>query len=141
MRTMSTVKERYELLVSKTDDFERDIITEAMSSFAEYVKCVVSQQIEMPVISLRYEGEDFRSRVLTLDRKRNDAHESAINACRILNRACKMNDFEAFCPDPDKATRYEVGDFCAIITVEIFRWGTHGESLDSLVEELVGKGV
>ena len=131
---MSEIKTNYDALISRCDDFERDILSDAMESFVNYVRSVYTMMVKLPIIRLHYDEDEVKDRIEELDRSRRLAHENAINACRLINRLCDAYDVDRYCPDTDD--RYCVSDFCARISVEIFKEGTHSESLNSLVEEL-----
>lgn len=101
-----------------------EFIGDQVNSFRKYVNSVVEMEIRIPVARFRMETEDFQRFVENLDSNRRKIHETAIDACRILNRICGMMGLEMFYPG-DLEDRYQVADFCLKVVSEFFRNGQH----------------
>lgn len=52
----------------------------------------------------------------------------------MLNRLAEEAGVEKFCPETDD--RYVIGDFCALITSELFAAGKNYRSLDDLIANM-----
>lgn len=124
-------KERYNRLVEAISDdvYVMDFVEDQMQSFVTYVKVVYEMSISLQMLRFRLEGDDYREAVARLDRKRRDAHESAIASCDILKRLAEQNNVQSLYGG-DTNDRYAVADFCAAIVDEMFKEevGVHGKN-------------
>ena len=95
------------------------VIQRSMNALGEYVNSVYSMEYKMEILRFRLEPEDFRDAVMEMDRARRNAHEAAIDACRILNRICEQAGIENFYTG-NLAERLEVADFCLEVVSALF---------------------
>ena len=113
-------------------DGDKDDALEFMSrqlmTFPDYVNCVIKEQVLMPIYSYKYEGQDYRDAVQSLDRGRRISHDAAISSVNILNRFSERLGLGKFA-DVDTSNRYAVADFCGAFTLETFDKGI-GKTMD-----------
>ena len=115
------MKEKYINLVNvcKEDADMLEIVNSDIAALGLYVNAVYMMETTLPIIRVRYDGEELRDRVERLDRNRRDYHERAIMGVKRLNRfAAMMNVEEIF--DGDVNDRYAIADFCMETVTEIF---------------------
>lgn len=106
----------------RTDEDVLKMITYNMAAFSEYVASVYILETNIPIIRMRYEGQDARDRIQKLDRKRRICHEAAINAVRQLNRWAKLKKVEPIYSG-DENDRNQIANFCIEIVKEFFEDG------------------
>lgn len=109
-----------------------------MMQFKEYVNTVYVYNYRMPIIYAMYEGEGLRNMVTRLDINRKMAHDSAIAACKQLNRLCSnFYHTTVFCPE-NTDDRYNIANFCAQVVVEIFLSGIgmNDASIDKVIDAI-----
>lgn len=106
----------------KGDPEVLEFIQGCMERMQDYVNAVYMQQVSIPIVMARYEGEEQRWRIEEYDKSRRYAHDSAIAAVAQLNRLAGSVSVEPmFKGDPDD--RYEVADFCEKAVTEFFDAG------------------
>ena len=109
-----------------------------MTQFKEYVNTVYVYNYRMPIIYAMHEGEELRNMVTRLDINRKMAHDSAIAACKQLNRLCSnFYHTTIFCPK-DENDRYDIANFCAQVVVEFFLSGIgmNDASIDEVINAM-----
>lgn len=94
-------------------------IQRSMNALGEYVNAVYTMELKMPILRFRLEPAEFRDAIMELDRTRRDAHEAAIDACRILNRMCEKAGLENLYPG-NIDERLEVAEFCMTVVSTLF---------------------
>ena len=108
---------------SKADtDSQEDLeaLSDAMTSFREYVNKVDAGEQQILLAAVRFEGDEYREMVSRYDRNRHNAHEDAIANVRLVNRLATMYDSEPLFTGDDQE-RLQVADFCLDVTVQIFQ--------------------
>lgn len=114
-------------------------ITENIQHMLDYVNTVVHYQHMIPMLSFRYEGEEYRTRVMELDTRRRNVHNCAIDAINIINRMAKMHNMEdIFCVDTND--RYAVADAIGDYVIEAYRLGTQHSGMDGAVDAITKSG-
>lgn len=121
-----------------------DLVYREAKAFPEYVSAVYAMEHGTAIARIMNDGSDpdsvasFQEAVSNLDRTRRSRHDSAQNACNILNRMCDTVGIEHICPDvrrlETKADRvpYErdlVSDFAGYVTIETFAGRDDGRHL------------
>lgn len=101
-----------------------DFIDEYLKKFAEYVSTVVEYERAMPALLARYGGEELKEKISETDSRRHAAHEAAISAVNIINRACQKLGLPPFA-DIDTADRRAVAEFCGDYVREVFSNGVN----------------
>ena len=137
---LMTLREKYEALISAwsvdpEDADVLDMIKENMSKLNKYVEQVYEMETSIKLLSFRYEGQEFRDRVETLDRNRRYAHERAIVAVTQLNRWATMMKVEPMFTG-DIEDRYQVADFCMEVVKEFFDTRMGNEEISKIVKEV-----
>lgn len=121
-----------------------DMIADSMVSFPNYVNAVAREQIMMPIISAKYDGQDYRDQVMRLDSTRRMCHDSAIIGVNMMNRLCANLDLEPFATI-DTDDRHAVAGFVGKTVNEIYNQGIGNEAYDktaySSFDTAVEKGV
>ncbi len=101
-----------------TDDLEA--LHDAMNSFREYVAKVDAGELQIKLAAVRFEGDVYRDMISQYDRRRHDAHESAIVNVRLVNRLAELyNVFPLF--TGDYQDRLQVADFALDVVVQLFQ--------------------
>ena len=134
MKRTEIYNQMLEIAKESQDTDLAEFIEEQVNYFRKYVNSVVEMEIRIPIARFRMETEEFQRFVENLDSNRRKIHETAIDACRILNRICGMMNLEAFYPG-DLEDRYQVADFCLVVVSEFFR---DGQQID--IQKLAEKG-
>ena len=130
------IKQQIEELAGKIVDLPQEegrmkasisLINSAVESWANYVGSVANHVIGMTTNRAMFAGgyldkEDLRYRTETLDRNRRAAHDAAMANMTALNRLCDRYGVKHIAPDT--TDRVKLGEFCAIVTVELFMDGT-----------------
>lgn len=86
-------------------------------------------------------SEQLKDKIMELDNSRRIAHESAINACSVLNRLCDMHGVEHLCPEVQKdergvvINRDEIADFAGQFVYNTYQKGINGPSLEEIRQE------
>ena len=123
------------LVNSYNDDEDAlDLIETNMNNLNGYVSAVYAMEVQIQTLRFRLEGEDFREAVTNLDKRRRNAHETAIAACSILNRLANLAGVDPLYSG-NLEDRNEVAEFWIAIVDELF----HGRSrftVRELLEEL-----
>lgn len=131
------IKDKFLKLVDayKDDKDMLEFISDATGRFPKYVEVVVNMEYRIPILRHRLEPEAYRNAVMNLDNNRRMAHDTAIGACRQLNRMSKAAGLEPFYLG-DEDSREEVAAFACQVTNEFFAHGTNkNRNLDSYVKE------
>lgn len=118
------------------DDF-CDFIGEKLDRFPAYVQAVARYDNAVSLAYATMEGEELRDKVASVDRSRRLAHDSAIDAVNILNRAFSRAGVEPF-SDVDTSNRTAVADFAGRFTIEAFDRQIYGgdHAMDRAVKNL-----
>lgn len=99
-----------------------DLIVDRMNKLGAYVESVYTMEVTLPSLRFRYEGEEYRDKVMALDSRRRSAHEAAIAAVAQLTRWAKAVGVDPmFVGDLDD--RYAIADFCMEAVKTFFRNG------------------
>lgn len=115
------IKDSFNKLVyaCKEDDDMLDIIESDIKSLGEYVHTVYMMEASLTVLRSRFEGQDLRDRIASLDQNRRLSHERAIMGVKRLNRFAEMEGLEpVFGGNVDD--RYQIADFCKAAVDELF---------------------
>ncbi len=110
-----------------------EFVGKMMEAFPEYVNTVVTYQTQIPIVRMRYEGEDLMERIMAIDRQRHNAHESAISSVNILNRVCEKMGLEPFTA-VDTTNRTAVADFVGQFVNETYNGGIGG-TMDEIAHQ------
>ena len=108
---MLTLPDRDPLPVTQDDrrsDFET--VIKYMNNAADYVAQVYLNELTIPTIHFRYEGNEIAEKIMELDRRRNQKHEALISGLSSLNRICDGYQSERIYQG-DLKNRYQVADF------------------------------
>lgn len=110
-----------------------DLVMHEISSFPEYVNKAVNLENVTRLSNFRYDDlERIQEAIGNADHARRRAHDTAQNACDIINKVCDRYDFgRHICPDmpTDETARHypanrdRVADFAAGVTLETFLEG------------------
>jgi hypothetical protein len=73
-----------ELAEDKQDDLKS--IEKYLTSFPNYFNAVINHTIQINVVGLRYEGEEYRDKISKIDHDRRDAHIRLTDSINKLNR-------------------------------------------------------
>lgn len=101
-----------------SDDLE--VLSDAMTSFREYVGKVDAGEQQILLAAVRFEGEEYREMITRYDKRRHDQHETAIANVRMVNRLADLYKCEHLFTGDDKE-RLQVADFCLDVVVKIFQ--------------------
>lgn len=114
-----------------------DFMGSRLNRFPEYVQAVAKYDNTVTLAYATMEGQDLRDRVAAADRSRKMAHDCAIDAVNILNRAFDSAGVEPFA-DIDTADRNAVADFAGRFTIEAFDRQIYGKdhAMDRAVKNL-----
>lgn len=105
-------------MFTSPDDLAESIGTE-LDAFPKYVFEVVKYDTTTTLAGKTMKGQEFRDIVSSVDRKRSNAHNRAIDAVNILNRMFAKAGVEPLA-DIDTSDRYSVADFAGKFTIEAF---------------------
>lgn len=119
MENLKTLKKNFIALVSAWKDNQDvlSMIERNMGLLLNYVCAVYNMEIQLPILNMRLEGEDFRDAVQDLDRRRRHAHDAAISGTAALCRMAAAKNvapmFDGiFDAESRNFDRNIVGDFC-----------------------------
>lgn len=131
-KIMSKLQETNYDLFDGDKDEALDFLADKMESFPKYANVVIREQIMMPIWQQRYEGQEFRDKVQSIDATRRYAHESTISACDILNRMSKNLGLEPFA-NIDTKDRHAVAEFVGQAVNEMYNdgIGNNGRAFDA----------
>lgn len=104
-----------------------DLMADSLNSMPNYVNSVVNEQIMMPIISARYDGQDYRDAVMKLDSTRRMCHDNAIIGINMMNRLCENLNLEPFA-EVDTTDRHAVADFVGKTVNELYNQGINNNS-------------
>ena len=96
-----------------------EFLRKQVNACLEYVHAVDSAEARIKMARFRYEGEEFRDIVQTLDWTRRNLHEAAITAVNIMNRLAALYECEKLFVG-DTSDRLQVADFCLEVVWELF---------------------
>lgn len=71
----------------------------------------------------RIDRETYQYRIESVDSLRRAVHDTAISSCAQINRLCDLYHIPHICLDSQDRTI--IGNFCAVVTNELFLSGTH----------------
>lgn len=120
-----------------TDDM-LDIISSDLRSACNYVESVYNMEYSIPIVRMRYEGQDMIDHIEALDSGRRHAHERAMMGVKRLNRFSRMFNLPDFYVG-DENDRNAVGDFCMVLVKELFDGRMSAVDISALCSE-VAKG-
>lgn len=123
-------KQNYDMFDGDKDD-ALDFIANRLNAFPTYANIVINQQIMTPIIYQRYDGQELRDRIQSIDEHRKSAHDNAISSVNILNRLSNNLGLEPFAT-VDTSDRYKVADFIGEYVSQVYDMG-QGKSLDDAV--------
>jgi len=115
------MKEEFLNLVKacEKDEDLLDFVEMAMNTITKYVARVTHMEYALPIYKARYEGQELRDKIQTLDELRRSAHEAAISAVKSMDRlAKKLHVKPMYTGDLDN--RYQIADFCENMVHEFF---------------------
>ena len=138
---MSYLAKEMELInAMKADEFDLfdgsadeayDTLEHALESFITYANTVIRMTVMVPIWKNRFDGEDLRDRISSIDATRRANHEAAISSITMLNRLMKAHGLQPFA-EIDVTDRYQVADFVGAFVSEIYEAGK-SKNMDSLV--------
>lgn len=141
MTNTSYVTKEMELInAMRTDNFELfdgsqdeayDTLEHIFDSFVTYANTVIRMTVMVPIWRNRFDGEDLRDKISSIDATRRSNHEAAISSIAMLNRLMKAHGLTPFA-DIDVTDRYQVADFVGSFVSEIYEEGK-SKSMDDLV--------
>ena len=108
-----------------------DTLEHALESFVTYANTVIRMTVMVPIWKNRFDGEDLRDRISSIDATRRANHETAISSIAMLNRLMKAHGLQPFA-EIDVTDRYQVADFVGAFVSEIYEAGK-SKNMDSLV--------
>lgn len=126
-----TVTKAYE---GKTDA-ALSYLERSMTAFPSYVSSVTNMETALQTLRFRLEPEDYRDKVVELDRNRKHSHDCAIDAINGINRMCKMCGVELLFTG-DTSDRYAVADFCGEIVMELFEKRLTNQAIKETLQNL-----
>ena len=100
------------------DDLEA--LSDAMTSFREYVNRVDAGEQQIRLAAVRFEGAEYREMITQYDRRRHDQHEEAIINVRLVNRLAQIYGVPPLFNGDDQE-RLQVADFCLDVMIQIFQ--------------------
>lgn len=110
---MRNYYEMYLKLVETVDQQETEAKEEILSfidklyeTFGRYIESIYRMERLLPILKFKYEGEDYRDRVMDLDNSRRTAHEAAMAGCRSINKICESYDMEPFFTEYEERSFY-----------------------------------
>ncbi len=134
-RRIKMFLEDYKKMVSKILENEEpedrmsmlDFFDERVRYMADYVQAVCDHSMGTNRAYAMMQGgvldpENYRERVMALDRNRKIKHDVAMDGMNQINRLCDMYKMPHICPD--SSDRYVKANFCAAVTNELFMSGT-----------------
>lgn len=88
MAAAEKAHERFHVIVNQigNDDITITLIEKVVESAERYFSAVCNMESQIPMLRLRYEGDDFRARVENLDKNRKYAHDSLISSLQSTTR-------------------------------------------------------
>lgn len=102
MVLINTVKEK-----EKEDlDGMLNFIEKDYNSFEAYINSIYNMELILPMLKFKYEGQDYRDKVMELDSRRRSAHERAMGACRSINKYCEYYGLDQMFPDYEERSFY-----------------------------------
>lgn len=119
-----------------------DFIESRVNSFVDYVAHVNFMEVRIQRLTIEgIDGEAWRDAVESLDHRRRDKHEVAMNAVNQLNRLCTASDLPLFYDGPvDHEHRNEVGDMIGQVVSEYFNdRNTRPLTITDMMKEESGK--
>lgn len=106
-----------------TDKKKRDCALSAfestINSMGDYVNAVLYMETGIQVARFRLEGDEFRDRVMDLDRRRKTAHDAMLGRVASLNRICSMVGCPVFF-EGDVENRHAVADYAITVVRSLF---------------------
>jgi len=121
-------RQGYEKMFDSRDD-ALDFITDCFSSLVDYQNVVINQVVMTPIYYQRFEGEELRDRVQSLDEKRRSIHDKTIGKVAQLNRICDKYHVPHIA-EIDTSDRYAVADFVGQFCYEMYEAGMTHRNID-----------
>lgn len=90
-----------------------------INSMGDYVNAVLYMETGLQVARFRLEGQEFRDRVMELDRRRKTAHDAMLGRVASLNRICRMVGCPVFF-EGDVEKRHAVADYASAVVQALF---------------------
>lgn len=110
-------KEKLEKLIKTINNSNNQYATEdikmvekVVEHFGAYFKSVVSMEAQMQTAKFRFEGDEFRSFVMKLDRSRRMKHDVCLADINFINRLSNLYNAESPFPDIKDMDRTDVAD-------------------------------
>ncbi len=129
-------------------DFMIDFIEDNFDKFRYYFNAVYEhvrggEVAKLRLDSGRYSTQEYQDFVMDKDTSRKIAHDSAMDACSIINRQCDAYGVAHICPDvivenERQMNRGEVADFAGEFVYKVFQEGKHNVTLE---QELSNKNL
>ena len=124
---INAIKLSPKLKEEKADDFE--FLINRLEKLPNYVNRVYMMNLKMPILRAKYdEPSELEYHIRELDEKRRIAHDSAIDACKQINRMAKTyNCQNLFCPIElenvaiDSDLRHNIAVFIGEFVNEVFK--------------------
>ena len=114
-------KHLFSVISASKDEFAKDdleAVDDALSQCRRYVEVVDATEQQIMFAQLRFEGTEYREKIMQYDKTRKNAHESAIVSVNMLNRiSANYNCQKIYSGSSD---RLEVADFCLEVVVTLF---------------------
>lgn len=132
--------------ISASKDFEGKLDTalayleRSMSCFPAYVTSVFNMETLMPTLRFRLEPEDYREKVMELDRSRKRFHDSAIDAINGINRMCDKCGVEPFFAG-DTSDRNAVAEFCGEVVEDVFKKRASNQEIRNILRDLTENSI
>ena len=99
-----------------------ELVGNALKSFGSYVMSIYAMETRIMLLRARcQDAVEFQAEVAQLDWGQALAYGAVTAHCSSLNRLAKRLGLDNLCPDTDD--RQVISDFCADITMELFRRG------------------
>lgn len=111
----------------KDDPDMLEFLGDQFDTFGDYVNAVARMEYKIPILrATKDDVADFQNAVQELDKMRRVYHNSAINACNILNRFSAKLGLEPFY-EGSTDDRYQVADFAGRFVNELYCNGIYKE--------------
>lgn len=107
-----------------------DFVAAQLEKFPAYTNIVIREQIMQPIWYARFEGENLRDHIQSMDERRKMAHDGAIKSIDILNRLSKNLGLEPFA-DVDTKDRHAVAELVGQYVSEVYNNGIN-KSFDDM---------
>ena len=95
----------------KEDDIE--VVERAVDSIFNYYYISYRNKIHTPIVYAKYEGNELVNLLTDINKSEINAHKSAVDGCKMINRLCRLYDVDLICTestDNDEINKF-VGEF------------------------------